>query len=36
MPEDLDEFDYDRLERSEVGGYIDAVLVWKQNKINKE
>ena len=34
VPEDLDEFDYDRLERSEMGGFIDAVLVWEQ--INNE
>jgi len=29
MPEDLDEFDFDIIEQSEMGGLIDAVMVWK-------
>jgi len=29
MPEDLDEFDFDEVERSEMGGLIDTVMVWR-------
>jgi len=29
MPEDLEKFDADVVEKSEMGGYIDAVMVWK-------
>jgi len=28
IPEDLDKFDFDEVEQSEVGGLIDAVMVW--------
>jgi len=29
MPGDLDGFDPDTVERSEMGGFIDAVMVWR-------
>jgi len=29
MPKDLEKFDADIVEKSEMGGYIDAVMVWK-------
>jgi len=29
MPEDLDRFDPDIVEKSKMGGYIDAVMVWR-------
>jgi len=29
MPEDLDKFDPDEVEQSEMGGFVDAVLVWR-------
>jgi len=29
MPEDLDRFDFDIIEQSRMGGFVDAVMVWK-------
>jgi len=29
MPEDLDRFDPDEVEQSGMGGFVDAVMVWK-------
>jgi len=29
MPEDLDKFDFDEVEQSEMSGFVDAVLVWR-------
>jgi len=29
MPKDLEKFDADIVEKSEMGGYIDAVMVWR-------
>jgi len=29
MPEDLNKFDSDEVEQSEMSGFVDAVLVWK-------
>jgi len=29
MPEDLDKFDADTVEKSGMGGFIDAVMVWR-------
>jgi len=29
MPEDLDRFDADTIEKSEMGGFVDAVMVWR-------
>jgi len=29
MPEDLDRFDADTVEKSGMGGFIDAVMVWR-------
>jgi len=29
MPEDLDKFDFDEVEQSGMGGYVDALMVWR-------
>jgi len=34
MPDDVEEFDPDTVEKSTMGGFMDAVMVWKKQSLS--